>query len=128
MTIEEKIKPIPKWLIVPLCCILFLVGCTSPRKERDSNFTQGNKIVAAISAFQKKYDSPPAALGALVPEYLSTIPNTYSGADFIYAPFDEDTYGEWSLTFDVSSDGSGCTYISHFQFWDCWPSMAGKED
>jgi len=107
--------------------VFVLVGCTSSHEERKGNMEEGERIVAAIKQYEKKYGTHPTTLNALAPEFLSDVPHTFSGKDFEYDPEDLLAYSKWSLTFDMASDDSGCTYISHFESWDCWPPNAGDE-
>lgn len=85
----------------------------------------GNKIITGIKQYEQKYGVPPETLNSLVPEFLSEIPQTVSGNSFVYTPKDKSAYDDWTLTFDVASNDTGCTYISHLENWDCWPPGAG---
>ena len=122
-------RPMPNCRSSLLCfaCMIILIACTSPQEEHESNMTRGNSLVSAIEAYEQQYGQPPTTLHALVPEFLPVIPLTVFGKEFEYEPNDRFSYNRWSLTFHVESNNTGCTYISYFGRWDCWPPNAGKE-
>jgi hypothetical protein len=116
------------FFIIVLCIMLFLSSCVfgrmNSRSEESINKVQGNELISAIKTYEMNYGFPPTELKNLIPDYVDSIPSTYSGKPFEYHPDDNFAYSEWSLTFQ-NRDRSGCSYISHFDFWDCWPTMAG---
>jgi hypothetical protein len=97
--------------------------CGSPQEERNANQERGTMIIRAIERYEREQGDAPERLDILIPQYLSAIPLTAADNDFVYQP--GDMYDEWTLTFEVTSNDTGCTYISHFEYWDCWPPNAG---
>jgi hypothetical protein len=101
------------------CYLLILItsACTIPVNEIRANQERAGKIIKAINSYEQDQGQFPAQLDFLVPTYLSQVPKTITGHDFIYQLDNLDGY---YLSFYVKSQQNlGCSYIYRLENWDC---------
>lgn len=84
---------------------------------------RGNRIVEAIEAYITAKGFYPAALDALVPDYLPELPLTITDQPFFYRVFERTTVMSpelyWVSFRVVSQSNVTCTYYRRLQYWDC---------
>ncbi|NIN63944.1 MAG: hypothetical protein GTO63_04350 [Anaerolineae bacterium] len=123
--------------LTPFCCLLVLLAtaCTTWVDKREAeakasrlavaeiqaNRQRASSIIVAIEAYERDHRQLPDELGALVPTYLSHVPDTTAG----------ENYGYWLEEFEgyylcfglVSKPDLHCCYSYRSKGWDC--SMGG---
>jgi len=97
-------------------------GCRNDFDDNKENQAIGNFIIAALDDYQEQNNGEyPSSLDDLVPNYLTSLPETVRGEEFEYFPDKLEGYylcfGPWS------NDKYGCCYNkwfdSQFDSWDC---------
>ena len=88
-----------------ITCLLILLGVSRLLVRVDDAglhalIQRGKPVVEATLRYEKERGHPPATLQDLVPDYLSSIPSTGSGAfpTWQYTPRAEQPGGRWSLS------------------------------
>ncbi len=91
--------------------------------EINAGILIGNKIVKAIEAYHSAIGQYPASLDALLPDYMKTIPSTYTGRPYFYRLFDSSSplaSEVYWVAFKLDSrDHVTCTYMRRLDYWDC---------
>lgn len=98
---------------------------TSPTAvdETIAGIEVGGRIIEALESYRAAHGAYPTDLSALVPDYLSEIPESPAGRPFAYRSFPaghvmaSELY--W-LAFALAEEpGIACTYYRRLQYWDC---------
>jgi len=93
------------------------------KKEVSIGESNGSNIVSAIENYFIDHNKYPESVNELVPEYVKSIPKTFSGADFSYYLSETDIY---VVSFSLESKNNNylCGYIKKLENWEC--SGVGK--
>jgi hypothetical protein len=107
---------------VYILAAMMISSCTFSQKLSPEdirlNQAQGNRIVQAISHYQRDHNQLPTTLDLLIPTYLTSLPRPFAGDDFSYHLTSLDGY---YLCFQQIN---GCCYNARLAFWDCSPGGA----
>jgi hypothetical protein len=104
--------------IISLCCLFVfaLSACMTTADKIKANKGKGEEIIRALTKYEQTHGQFPKSLNALSPDFLSEIPKTVEGGDFIYGiGLSAEPY---YLIFKIS-DGSGCNYLPAVNLWEC---------
>ena len=80
---------------------------------------RAKELIKALEQYKADTGKYPTKLDALVPSYLTAIPQPARGAQYEYELLSNGD--EFTLSFDVgiSLDGDYCEYISKTRIWQC---------
>ena len=103
-----------------MCCLAFLFvtsACSNSADQIAANQDKAERIILALDDYEHDYGQFPENLEALVPGYLTEIPETTSGQSFVYRLDSDEGY---FLIFSVPGEQNlACRYIHRWELWDC---------
>lgn len=107
-------------LILIFCAIDLLCCSCRAYNEKDEitlNQAQGQGVIQAIEDYRMQKGSLPQDLNALVPDYLTELPQTIYQEPFSYY---RESARQYYLCFEVTAEKNmGCCYSSRLTSWDC---------
>ena len=102
-------------LMILSLAVICLSSCSSDGQIEATNQANANKVIGALYKYKQSHNSFPNDLKVLVPNYISEIPVTTGGQEFIYKTNASDGF---FLYFDVR-EHFGCGYTDRFKQWEC---------
>ncbi len=108
------------------CCVIaaFLSSCVNADASEENRINQlrAAVVIAAIEKYSQDHLQLPDRLDVLTPMYISDLPKTTRGAEFIYRL---DSLEGYYLCFGEGSKSSakdfGCCFNRRFNSWECTP-------
>ena len=109
------------WLryLIILCTGFGLAACKSEQELIQINQDRAHTIIVALDNYESDHGTLPDSLDALVPTYLSRLPNTTRNEPFFYSASAVDGYIVSFTVWRKNRRGYGCGYAHDSADWEC---------